>query len=88
VLVDTQGLVLAVKVHPADIMDRDGVMLLLEPIYDRFARLCHVWLDGGYKGKNKRKDWIERVRGWTVDLVQHPRKITHIWAPEDAVIDW
>jgi putative transposase len=26
-LVDTQGLVLTVKVHPADVMDRDGIVL-------------------------------------------------------------
>ncbi len=87
-LVDTQGLVLGVSVHPADIMDRDGVILLLEAIADRFPRLCHVWLDGGYKGKGKGKEWIETVLGWTVQLVQHPRKITHVWAPEGAVIDW
>ena len=87
-LVDTQGLVLGVTVHPADIMDRDGVILLLEVLRDRFPRLSHVWLDGGYKGKGKGKEWIETVLGWTVQLVQHPRKITHIWAPKDAVIDW
>ncbi len=85
-LVDTQGLVLGVKVHPADIMDRDGVILLLEAVSDRFPRLSHVWLDGGYKGKGK--EWIETVLGWTVHLVQHPRKITHVWALEGTVIDW
>src|SRR5919199_4436864 len=30
-LVDTQGLVLACTVHAADVMDRDGVTLLLSP---------------------------------------------------------
>ena len=51
-LVDTQGLVLTVKVHPADIMDRDGVALLLPPelIQAAFPRLTHVWLDVGYNG--------------------------------------
>ncbi len=87
-LVDTQGLVLGVTVHPADIMDRNGVILLLEPSHDRFPRLCHIWLDGGYTGKGKGKAWIETVLGWTVQLVQHPRKITHVWAPEGAIIDW
>ncbi len=87
-LVDTQGLVLGVKLHPADIMDRDGVILLLEPIRNRFPRLSHVWLDGGYKGKGKGKAWIETMLGWTVQLVQHPRKITHVWALEGTIIDW
>ncbi len=42
-LVDTEGLVLAATVHPANIMDRDGVKLLLaDPVPARFARLAHV----------------------------------------------
>jgi putative transposase len=61
-LVDTPGLVLAATVHPADVMDRDGVMLLLPPtqIKREFPRLAHVWLDAGYNGKGKGQDWIEQ----------------------------
>jgi putative transposase len=87
-LVDTQGLVLKAKVHPADIADRDGVILLLEGVLSLFGRLKHVWIDGGYNGKGKGKDWIETVLGWTSEIVQHPAKIRGIWAPADAVIDW
>jgi Transposase and inactivated derivatives len=89
-LVDTQGFVLKAKVHTADIMDRDGVHLLLEPkqMKQLFPRLSHVWLDGGYNGENKGKDWIEKALGWSVQMVQHARKITHVWAPKDEVIDW
>jgi hypothetical protein len=37
--------------HPANIMDRDGVKLLLaDPVPTQFPRLWHVWLDAGYKG--------------------------------------
>jgi transposase len=54
VLVDTEGLLLTVTVHPGEIMDRDGVMRLLrEPIPAQFPRLRHVWLDAGYNGKGK-----------------------------------
>ncbi len=42
VLVDTQGLVLGVQVDPAAMMDRAGVIVLLEAIAERFPRLCHV----------------------------------------------
>lgn len=59
-LVDTQGLLLKAKVHTANIMDRDGIKLLLEGAKDAFPRLQHVWLDGGYNGKNKGKDWVEK----------------------------
>ncbi len=71
-------------------MDRDGVELLLEPTKDkeRFPRLSHVWLDGGYKGEDKGKEWIEKGLGWTAEVVQHPPKPRGIWAPTDTVIDW
>jgi len=89
-LVDTQGLLLKVKVHPADVMDRDGVELLLPPAQtkEQFPRLSHVWLDAGYKGKDKGQNWIEQQLGWTAQIVQHPSKPRGVWAPEGAVIDW
>ena len=47
-LVDTQGLVLEVRVHSANVTDRDGIKLLLEPSSrERLPRLLHVWLDAG-----------------------------------------
>jgi hypothetical protein len=53
-LVDTEGFVLRAVVHPADIMDRDGVKLVLhEPVTTDFPRLRHVWLDSSYNGKGK-----------------------------------
>jgi putative transposase len=88
VLVDTQGLLLAVKVHGANIMDRDGIKLLLEPIQLRFPTVRHLWLDSGYNGADKGKDWVEKVLGGTAEIVRHPRKITHVWAPEGVEIDW
>jgi putative transposase len=94
-LVDTQGLVLKAKVHGAGITDRDGIKPLLEHAKDRFPRLSHLWLDGGYKGKSK--EWIERALGWTVEVVQHPPKMApqevmkawaREWAKEGMAIDW
>ena len=41
-LVDTQGLLLAVKVHAANIVDRVGARLLLQNLPVRFARLRHL----------------------------------------------
>jgi putative transposase len=89
-LVDTQGLLLKVKVHSAAVMDRDGVELLLPPahIKQQFPRLSHVWLDGGYNGKDKGKHWIEQQLGWTAQIVQPPPKPRGVWAPAGAVIDW
>jgi len=89
VLVDTQGFVLKARVHGANIMDRDGVKLLLEEgVKEELPRLSHVWLDGGYKGEDKGKQWIEQQLGWTAEIVQHPPKPRGVWAYPDVVIDW
>ena len=52
---------LACTVHAADVMDHDGVTLLLSPeeTLAQFPRLAHVWLDAGYNGTGKGKDWID-----------------------------
>jgi putative transposase len=91
-LVDTEGLVLRAVVHPADIMDRDGVKLVLHAgVRIQFPRLRHVWLDAAYNGKGKGKDWIEQTVGWSAQIVQHPPRYKKIWVPKDLPpeqIDW
>jgi putative transposase len=87
-LVDTQGFVLEVRVHSAKVMDREGIKLLLEPSsLDRLPRLSHVWLDAGYNGQDKGADWVQKVLGWTAEIVRHPPKLVpeevmRIWAKE------
>jgi putative transposase len=73
-LVDTQGLVLKAKVHAANIMDWEGIKILLEQAEVEFPRLKHLWLDAGYRGENKGKDWVEKALGWSVELVERVRK--------------
>jgi putative transposase len=91
-LVDTEGLVLRAVVHPANIMERDGVKLVLEgPLTAQFPRLHHVWLDSAYNGQGTGKDWIEQTLGWTAQIVQHPPRSKKIWVPNDIPpdqIDW
>jgi putative transposase len=65
-LVDTQGLVLEVRVHSAKVADREGIKLLLDPSSpDRLPRLSHLWLDAGYTGEGKGADWVQEVVGWS-----------------------
>jgi putative transposase len=33
-----------------------------------------VWLDAGYDGKGKGKDRVEKVLGWTAEIVKRPRR--------------
>jgi putative transposase len=72
ILVDTLGLVLKAKVYAADILDRDGARLLLEPVKQMFARLSHLWADMDYRGEVI--EWIKEQFGWTINVVQRPRK--------------
>ncbi len=44
IVVDTQGLLLAVTVHPADIQDRDGAKLVLQRLLGRTFGLMEPML--------------------------------------------
>src|ERR671917_332719 len=80
-LVDSHGLVLKAKVHAANVFDRDGIKPLMELVEERFPRLSHLWLDAGYNGKGKGKDWAEKALGFSVEVVRPPRR--WVWVPAD-----
>ena len=96
ILVDTEGFVLKVKVHSANVPDQDGIRLLLEEsARDRLPRLSHLWLDAGYQGRGK--EWAENVLGLSVEVVRKPpkpvpEKVAKVWAEEWAKegkeVDW
>jgi hypothetical protein len=65
---------LKAKVHAASVFDRDGIKLLLEDAKELFPRLSHLWLDAGYDGKDKGKDWVEKALGLTAEIVKRPRR--------------
>jgi putative transposase len=80
--VDTEGLVLKAKVHAASVFDRDGVKgLLAGRVEELFPRLSQLWLDAGYNGQGKGKDWVEKALGLTVEVVRPPRR--WVWVPAD-----
>jgi putative transposase len=83
-LVDTEGLVLKAKVHVANVVDQEGIKELLDGAKEQFPRLSHLWLDAGYRGENKGRGWVEKVLGWSVDLVERPRRP----APEEVLKSW
>src|SRR5215207_3071713 len=84
ILVDTEGFVLKAKVHSAKVMDYEGIKALLRGADRRFPRLSHLWLDAGYRGENKGADWVKKTLGWSVDLVERPKKP----APEEVLMRW
>jgi putative transposase len=95
--VDTEGFVLKAKVHSAKVMDYEGIKALLYRAQTQFPRLCHLWVDAGYRGEDKGKDWVEKTLGWSVDLVERPRQPApkevlmawaREWAKEGVKVDW
>src|ERR1039458_3328615 len=50
ILVDTLGLLLHAIVHPADIQDRDGGVLVMATLFGMFPFLKKVFADSGYQG--------------------------------------
>ena len=96
-LVDTDGFVLKAKVHSAKVLDQEGLTPLLERGEEQFLRLQHLWLDSAYRGKDKGKGWVEKSLGWTVELVERPRRPApkevlmawaEQWAKEGVAVDW
>jgi putative transposase len=84
-LVDTSGLVLRAKVHPADTQDRAAVTLLLDDASTQFPQIEHLWADQGYTGAGK--TWIQEHLKWTVNIVQHPPKPRGEWVPHGDLDD-
>lgn len=79
ILVDTGGLLLAARVHPADVADRDGAKPLLAPLGRRFPRLTKLWADAAYQGPCAA--WITEALGWEVEITRRPR--TWVRCPAD-----
>src|SRR3954470_16132479 len=50
IVTDTGGLLVGAEVHPADIQDRDGAVLVIEAIHQLFPWLRHLFADSVYNG--------------------------------------
>ena len=68
IVVDTQGGLRAVVVHPADIQDRDGAKLVLQRMAGRFPDLRLRWADSGYAGALQ--TWVAEPTPWVLDIVR------------------
>src|SRR5215217_454442 len=53
----------------------------MELVGERFPRLSHLGLDGGYNGEGKGKDWAEKALRLSVEAVRSPRRWV-LWVPE------
>ena len=71
ILTDTGGLLIAARVHAADIPDRDGAPTVLAGIRDGFPRLRHVFADGPYAGP-KLQAALKPPGRWSLEIVKRP----------------
>jgi putative transposase len=71
IVTDTNGLLLAVHVHPANIQDVHGAVPLLERLRQRFPRLRHVFADRIYRG-GQLVNALSHCGPWTIEIVERP----------------
>ena len=70
-LVDTLGLILNAVVHPADVQDRDGAVLVLDAHTRRlFPFLENVFAESAYGGPKLRRAMAGS--GWEIEVVKRP----------------
>jgi putative transposase len=77
IIVDTLGLILALVVHPADVQDYDGAVLVLRVLgrlKERFRRLRVIFADSAY-GRNNLPECVEGAFGWLLQTVLRPAKV-------------
>jgi putative transposase len=71
---DTEGWLLAVQVHPANIQDNHGAVPLLKTVRRAFRRLRHLFADRVYRGP-KLLNAISDVGRWTIEVVTRTESV-------------
>ena len=70
ILVDTQGLLIHILVHAADIQDRDGGVLVVSTLFGLYPFLAKLFADGGYQGPQFRKALAKVMPQLAVEIVK------------------
>jgi transposase len=71
IVTDTEGFLLAVRVHEANIQDPHGAVPLLRSLRRAFPKLRHIFADRVYRGEQL-LDAIADCGPWTIEIVQRP----------------
>jgi transposase len=74
IVTDTNGLLLGVHVHPANVQDCHGAVALLKKVRMQFPRLGHVFADRIYRGKQL-LDALSDCGPWTIEIVERPQGV-------------
>jgi putative transposase len=84
ILVDTQGFLLAVVVHAANLSDRQGGKLVLNALGGAYPCLQRIWADQGYTGALI--PWTAQEHGMRLEVVYPASRQLQRYAP-DLVAD-
>lgn len=71
IVTDSEGLLLAVLVHPANVQDVHGAVPLLRSLRRRFPTLRHIFADRVYRGRQL-LDALADCGPWTIEIVERP----------------
>jgi transposase len=70
ILVDTKGLLMHAVVHPADVQERDGGILVLATLFGLFPFLKKLVADGDYQGPKFRKELARLLPELAIEIVK------------------
>lgn len=70
IIVDSQGYLMSVDVHEANVHDSKGAPKVIERLSYKFPRLAKILADGGYRGILA--DWVFDKFKWELEVVLRP----------------
>ena len=71
--VDIEGIPIAIRVHTADVQDRDGAPEVILAMLEKASTVTRLWADGGYQGPRLANRLAEPGRGGLLEIVVNPR---------------
>jgi transposase len=71
IVTDTEGFLLAVRVHEANIQDPHGAVPLLRSVRQTYPSLRHIFADRVYRGEQLRNA-VADCGPWTIEIVERP----------------
>ena len=74
IVTDTEGSLLAVLVHPANVQDNHGAVPLLRIIGRMFPKLRHIFADRVYRGPKLLKALADLGK-WTIEIVTRSQSV-------------
>ncbi len=75
IAVDVEGTPIMIKVHAADVQDRDGAPAVIVGMLEKAPEVTKLWADGGYQGPKLLSKLEELDLGGLLEIVEKPQDI-------------